>query len=250
MSELLASKGRLRRARKLARLLRVGLFRDGLRLGIAATIEHEDVPLGSGYRTVIDVGAHHGQFALFAGRAFPGARIYCIEPHEPSRRQLSHLGSLLITQMCVLPFAAAEHPGAASFHVSRMTDSSSLLPIMPSYVAAFPGTAEVREEVVEARPLDEILREREIAGPTLLKIDVQGTELEVLRGATETLAVVDRIYVECSFIEFYEGQALAGDVISFLSGRFDLEGVFGLVHDRTGRCLQADLLFRRKGIVP
>jgi len=245
MKDLLANKGRLRKVRKLARISRVPLYRRGLRLGVAATIEHESARLGTDYRTVIDVGAHHGQFALFAAKSFPRARIYCIEPYEPSRRRLARL-SELVSRITVFPFAATRRAGPIPFHVSRMTDSSSVLPILTSYTAAFPGTEEVSEEVVQGLPLDEILRDVEIPGPVLLKIDVQGSETDVLAGAAQTLAAVEAIYVECSFVEFYEGQALAGEVISCLNERFALAGVFGIVRDRSGRCLQADLLFRTK----
>jgi FkbM family methyltransferase len=246
VSELVASKGRLRRARKLVRLARVPLYRRGLRLGTAATDEHEDVPLGrSEFRTVIDVGAHHGQFALFAARRYPRARIYCIEPYEGSQRRLERLRGLL-PQLKILGYAAAADEGTEELHLSRKTDSSSLLPILASYTSAFPGTEETARVLVRTRTLDALLADLHVERPTLLKIDVQGTELSVLRGAARTLESVDSIFVECSFVELYRGQALAGDVVAHLHGRFLLSGVFGVVRDRRGEVLQADLLFRRR----
>ncbi len=247
MSDLVANKGRFRRARKLIRLARVPLYRRGLHLAVGATIEHADVPLGSGYRTVIDVGAHHGQFALFAAHTYPAAQIYCVEPHRPSCARLGRLAEI-VPQISVLPFAAAEKSDEAPLYISRKSDSSSLLSIMSSYTAAFPGTDEVGTTVVETRPLDQMLSGAEMKPPVLLKIDVQGTELSVLRGATRTLDKVDAVFVECSFVEFYRGQALAGDVVAHLNEQFSLAGVFGLVRDPRGQCLQADLLFRRKGV--
>jgi hypothetical protein len=81
----------------------------------------------------------------------------------------------------------------------------------------------------------------------LLKIDVQGAELSVLRGAEKTLESVDSIFVECSFVELYEGQALANEVIEFLAARgFSIAGVFGPAYDADGRCLQVDALFSRQ----
>ena len=89
-------------------------------------------------------------------------------------------------------------------------------------------------------------QECDIEGPTLLKIDVQGTELEVLRGGVGLLRRVDCILVECSFVPFYEGQTLADDVVVFLREHgFRLRGVFSLSMSGDGRCLQADLLFAR-----
>lgn len=247
MNDRVADKGRFRRARKLVGLVRVPFYRRALRLGVAATIEHAAVPLGDGYRTVIDVGAHHGQFALFAAKTYPEAQIHCIEPHAASRRRLERLAELL-PQLTVIPFAAAETAREARLHVSRKTDSSSLLSILTSYTDAFPGTEEVSTETIEARTLDDLLEAAEIQPPVLLKIDVQGSELSVLRGATTTLEVVDCVLVECSFVELYQGQALAGDIVAHLNDRFVVAGAFGVVRDGRGEALQADLLFRRRSL--
>ncbi len=141
--------------------------------------------------------------------------------------------------------AAAAKAGYRQLHVSRKTDSSSLLPILDSYVDAFPGTEETRTVDVEAKTLDSMVAER-IQRPCLLKVDAQGGELEVLDGAEAVLAQVDVAYVECSFVEFYRGQALADEVIeAFLRRGLRLDGIYSLVRDAAGRCLQADLLFRR-----
>ena len=100
---------------------------------------------------------------------------------------------------------------------------------------------------MEAKTLDSMVAER-IQRPCLLKVDAQGGELEVLDGAQAVLAQVDVAYVECSFVEFYRGQALADQVIEALLHRgLRLSGVYSLVRDVTGHCLQADLLFRRHG---
>ena len=110
---------------------------------------------------------------------------------------------------------------------------------------AFPGTEEDRTIEIEARTLDELLAHR-VRAPALLKIDVQGGELDVLAGAPTILRDIDTAFVECSFVEFYGGQALADQVVSaFLERGLRLYGVYSVVCDDRGRCLQADLLFRR-----
>ena len=95
-------------------------------------------------------------------------------------------------------------------------------------------------------PLKSILKKDEIAEPALLKIDVQGYELEALVGGEEILGKFSYIYVECSFIELYEGQALVHEVIQYLSKhQFYLNGVYNLSYDNVGRAIQGDFLFRR-----
>jgi len=243
-----ARKGRLRRLRKSLVLIRNPAWRRAARSGVAATVEHRDVPFGRGIATVVDVGAHHGQFSLLARDLYPDADIVCVEPLPTAVERLRaiHAGDTGVT---ILPFAAAGAEGRASLHVSRKTDSSSLLPILKSYVDAFPGTEEARTVDVEARPLDALVSQG-LRRPILLKIDAQGGELEVLRGGGRFLSQVDVAFVECSFVEFYGGQALADEVIgAFLQHGLRLDGVFSVVRDGSGRCLQADLLFRRPGSV-
>src|SRR2546421_3192061 len=123
-------KGRLRRVRKLIRLApRPGYWRP-LKHRVAAAIEHESVPFAHSFSTIIDVGAHYGQFALFASRRYPRARLHCVEPLPEALRKLEAIGP----QAAVLhPFAAAAVSGCREFHVSRCTDSSSPLPISDLY---------------------------------------------------------------------------------------------------------------------
>lgn len=78
----------------------------------------------------------------------------------------------------------------------------------------------------------------------MLKIDVQGFELELLKGATELLPHIQDVYVECSFIELYQGQALASEVIDLLRDHgFTLRGFYNPQYDNGGAAIQADLAF-------
>src|SRR5215212_9944591 len=65
---------------KLAKVLRRPGYWPGLRHGVAAAIEHDRIPFDNEFRTVIDVGAGRGQFALVARRRFPAATLHCFAP--------------------------------------------------------------------------------------------------------------------------------------------------------------------------
>lgn len=134
--------------------------------------------------------------------------------------------------------------GFATIHISERDDASSLLPITASQVALFPGTAEVATAIVRVAPLREFLSEKEIHPPALLKLDVQGYELEALRGCEDLLDRFGHLYVECSFVELYQGQPLADEVAAWLREHgFRNQGVYNLLYDRKGRKIQADFLF-------
>ena len=239
-----ARKGRLRKLRKLLVLLGRPLWRRAMCHGVAAAVEHRKVPFGQDFATVVDVGAHHGQFALLALELFPRAHVVCVEP-LPAALDRLRTNVEAAGRVTVVAAAAAAQAGSRELHVSRKTDSSSLLPILKSHVDAFPGTEEAHTVKVEAKTLDSVVSER-IRRPCLLKVDVQGGELEVLGGADAVLAQVDVAYVECSFVEFYRGQALADEVIeAFRRHGLRLRGVYSLVRDGADRHLQADLLFQR-----
>ena len=108
----------------------------------------------------------------------------------------------------------------------------------------FPGTGEVRTETIRMRRLADLVPAGDIKTPALLKLDVQGFELEVLRGCEELLECFAYVYAECSFVELYSGQALAHDVIGWLAGRgFVLGGVYNMSYDSLGRAVQGDFLF-------
>jgi FkbM family methyltransferase len=227
------------RASKLARIARHPQLWPALRAGVAASLEHERVPLATP-GTVLDVGASVGQFALLARLRWPSARIVSFEPLPAARERYG--GVLDGTDL--RPFAVGARPGKATLHVAAADDSSSLLPIGQRQLQAFPGTEEVERMEVAVVSIDDEVSD-ELPKPWLLKIDVQGSELEVLRGATRSLASgVGEVYVECSFAELYEGQSLADEVVAFLLDHgLRLAGAFNVTyHD--GEAIQADLLFR------
>ena len=131
-------------------------------------------------------------------------------------------------------------------HVSGKDDASSLLPITPLMSSLFPGTAEAGTAMVGVGRLADFVCADELKPPALLKLDVQGYELEVLKGCDDLLGSFSSVYAECSFVELYRGQVLADDLIAWLRGRdFRLSGVYGVVYDVRGRAVEADLLFRK-----
>ncbi len=75
---------------------------------------------------------------------------------------------------------------------------------------------------------------------------MQGFELEALRGCESLFGCFRYVYCECSFVELYDGQALAHEVIDYLSQHgFKLAGVYNMTYDKQGIAIQADFLFNR-----
>jgi FkbM family methyltransferase len=237
---------RLRQFRKLSKVLASSDYRAAFRrAGVAAAIEHEPLLRSLDFRTVVDIGANRGQFSLATRHCYPKARIFAFEPlAAPGRKfQAVHGRDPLIT---LFPVAIGPTAGRATMHVTAEDDSSSLLPVTKLQQSLFSGTNEVAAEQIAVEPLAAKIRAEDLVEPALLKIDVQGYELPVLEGCDSLLDRFSHLYVECSFVELYHGQALAGEVIASLGQRnFQLVGAYNAQYDPQGLAIQADMLFAR-----
>jgi len=224
-------------------LIRPRLAHVLLHLGVTASVEQTKALHGLKSKTVIDIGANRGQFALVARHCFPDAAILSFEPlHGPAeifRRVFESDIKVELHQVAIGPEA-----GIATIHVSKRDDSSSLLPITSLQNRIFPGTRESGTETIKIGRLEDFVSAEHIQPPALLKLDVQGYELSALKGCETLLRHFAYVYVECSFVELYAGQALADEVIAWLRERgFILNGVYNMTYDRDGKAVQADFLF-------
>jgi FkbM family methyltransferase len=232
------------RLRKLLAIALSGTYRRAfLRHGVAPAIDHAAVLRRLPFDFVADVGANRGQFSLICRRLKPAAAIIAFEPlSEPAQiyNMLFAGDPRVRLHVCAL----AQQRGERTMHLSASDDSSSLLPISRAQIENFPGTQEVGVRRVAAGPLSDFVQISELGARNLLKIDVQGFELEVLKSAQTLLPQFDWVYAECSYVPLYEGQALADEIIAYLRARdFRLEGQFNPSYGKTGALLQADLLF-------
>lgn len=233
------------RLRKLAALA-TDLFylRRFLRYRVAPAIEHVSLLRYLPFDFVVDVGANRGQFSLVCRRINPAAKIVAFEPlPAPARIYRALFADDPNIRLCEAALGTIK--GRMPMHVSARDDSSSLLPIAQAQNDNYPGTGEVGIHEVAVTTLPDALLPAEMGRRNLLKIDVQGFELEVLRSAEPLLPRFSWVYVECSYIPLYEGQALAEEIVAYLRDRgFTLSGRFNPSYTRAdGRLLQADLLF-------
>lgn len=219
------------------------LFVRALLKCVAAGTEHRSLLQSMDCKQVVDIGANCGQFALISRQCFPDARIDSFEPlSEPADRFEKVFAGDANTHLhrC----AIGSEKTTMTIHVSERDDSSSLLPIGRTQSELFPHTGEREVRQTPVLPLHEAMDGDDLSSPALLKIDVQGFELEVLKGCRSMLDRFSCIYVECSFMELYEGQALAYEVIDYLSQHgFRMSGVYNMTYDKKGIAIQADFLF-------
>jgi FkbM family methyltransferase len=212
---------------------------------VAGAMEHKNALRNLRCLTVVDVGANRGQFALAARECYPEARIISFEPLPEPAAQFQKIfeedKNVVLHQAAI-----GQESGNATIHISQRDDSSSLLPITSTQNELFPGTLEKSTDEIKIGRLSEFLAVEDITSPSLLKLDVQGFELEALRGSADILHKFNYIYAECSFVELYKGQALADDIIQYLKKHeFNMVGVYNLTYDHDGKAIQGDFLFSK-----
>jgi FkbM family methyltransferase len=231
--------------RKAIRALGYARDRRTLWRGVAASLEHSVVlrnlpPAG----TILDIGANKGQFILEAIKWHPRACLLAFEPLE-SERVLMEYALAGLSPLTIFPFALGHEDTTVSFHVSSSADCSSILDQTPLQAETFPGTQNAAHVEIPVRRLDHVLDRSALVGPVLCKLDVQGFELNVLRGFGSLLEAVDYLIVELTNIPFYDGAPNSADVIAFLAARgFKIMGIYNMYMKR-GVSVQADFLFGR-----
>jgi hypothetical protein len=112
---------------------------------------------------------------------------------------------------------------------------------------AFPWSAKNERLTVQLETLDHCIGDRDLPGKVFLKIDVQGYDDRVLKGASHLLKRIDYVLVEVSFRPLYEGQAKFHDIYDILRTEgFSYAGnMEQLLSPQDGSVLQADALFVR-----
>jgi FkbM family methyltransferase len=164
--------------------------------------------------TVLDIGAHHGFYTLLASKAVgPKGRVVSFEPSPREQKELlRHLRLNRCRNVTVEGIALTSQSGEAEYHVvdSEETGCNSLRP--PNVGGA------THSIVVQTKTLDQCVLERNIASVDFVKLDVEGAELEVLRGSVRLLEQRPRpvMLVEVSELRTKPWEYRAHEILSFL----------------------------------
>jgi len=195
--------------------------------------------LGFAPAVIYDIGAYRGGWTRLASEVFPAARFVLFEANADHAGALATLGHRHI--MAALGAADGDR---RPFHVPRAGDvtGASLYLEQTTHYAA--SNLDVRALAV-AR-LDTIVAREQLPAPDLVKIDVQGAELDVLAGAGDTLSGTQALIAEVSLVDYNRNAPLIADVIAALDRAGFRCADLCEVHRTGGNfVLQLDLLFVR-----
>lgn len=208
------------------------------------SLELLEVASPLGIRCIYDIGANVGAWSLLAKAVIPGATVEAFEPldqHcERFRRELDGVKGVRLHTVALGP-----QNTTAKLRVTNHSDSSSLLSLTNAGHTGL-GVQEVEQVPALVRRLDDYRVESGLPLPDLIKLDVQGYEIEVLKGAPECLCSVKAVIAEVSFIEYYQGQCLFHDVVGYMAARGLFVSAFGVNTPTGSPANQTDVLFTRR----
>ena len=196
---------------------------------------------------IFDVGAHHGECVARFVRHFPSARIFAFEPF-PESFEVLRGSTQADTNVRLFDFGLAEQSGPRSFHSNQSSATNSLLSSDEQSKATWGSGLLETKEVVNARfrTVDEMMAELALDHMDILKLDVQGAEPLVMKGARRTCLEgrIRAVYCEIITKPTYHGQSRIDEVLAlFHNLGFDLHNLYSLNHSDDGRLRQLDALF-------
>ena len=193
--------------------------------------------LGFNPEAVIDIGAYIGDWTRSFKQVFPQSRVMMIEAQASKCSMLANVAAELQDVELRSALLGARVQASVGFHESE--SASSVLD-----EAANSRTATT---YMPMTTLDAITEGTLFASPNFIKLDVQGYELEILRGGTRTLQSAEAVLMEVNLLALHQGVPLFHESADYIAHHgfqvYDLCGLIRRPYD--GALWQADVIFVR-----
>jgi FkbM family methyltransferase len=183
---------------------------------------------------IVDIGAHEGHWTRLIRRVFPTPRILMIEARNEQEPALRQVCVDIPRVEYTISLLGRESRASASFHVNG-TGSSM-----------FPERSDTEKILrsIPMRTLDDTLSNSSVVEPLFLKLDIQGAELECLRGGVATLPRAEVVQLEVALLTYNEGAPQAAEIISFMNDNdFAMFDIAGFVRPNGINLVQLDIIF-------
>ncbi len=207
LAEISIERRRLRRLR--------GTVAEGLRTGHIDSLELLDLLRPNPPQVIYDIGANVGTWTLLAKALFPSAEIHAFEP-LPQHVEQFRLKTIALPDVHLHEIGLGATTSEMSMRITDFSDASSLLPLTDVGRRQW-DLEQIDEFPIRVERLDCWISENAQRMPDLIKLDVQGFELEVLKGAVDALLNARAVILEASFQNFYEGQCRVDQLVTALA---------------------------------
>jgi FkbM family methyltransferase len=234
----------LKHIRKISKLFGIDIVRyvSTPKARRAKLIEQYEINL------ILDVGANSGQYAKSTMHelGYKG-NIVSFEPLAEAYSILKEI-SEKYKKWTVHPYALGDLNCYKNINIAKNSYSSSILGMLDTHINAAPESIYIGSEEIQVKTLDSIFKELCIENKNIfLKIDTQGYESKVLKGAENSLINIDTIQIEMSLVPLYEEELTFTKMCQYLEEKgytlVSLEPGFG--DSNSGQLLQVDGIFRR-----
>lgn len=182
---------------------------------------------------ILDIGAYEGEWTLMCKNIFADAKYLMFEAQKSKANKLVHLKS-----------------DQVDFHIGLLgplSNDKSKFYVNETVSSALPESAKENQEYIEIPmyTVDQVINNKGISRVDFIKLDVQGFELEVLKGAENTLKSVEVVLLEVSLIEINKGAPLIIEVMNFMNDiGFVCYDICSIVRRPLDKALwQTDLIF-------
>jgi len=188
---------------------------------------------------IVDVGAFAGEWTKRAMTIFEDKYFLMVEPQPDKQTLLSQLEKKYKNVMFAPFVVAATDDQNVEFTIQK-TGSSV-------YEQTFEGRASKQKVTLQTKMLDSIVQEKKLTGEFLLKLDVQGYEIEVMKGAKHLLDHTNVVLLESSLLNYNRNAPLIDEIFKYMKQQgFILFDVAELNRKDDDNVLsQADLIFCR-----
>lgn len=198
---------------------------------------------------IFDAGANNGSTTEKYRGLYPASTVHAFEP-IPDMAALfeqRHAGN---DRVILNRLALSDKAGEVSFNINKSPDTSSLLESASIGSSSDPLCQTVSTITVRTATIDDYCRDMNISRIDILKMDTQGSELNILRGASRMLAEqrVGLIFTEVYFKQQYQQQPLFDELFSFLRKMdFDLQDIYETQYNQR-QLLWGDAIFIHKSL--
>ena len=163
---------------------------------------------GHRINTIIDVGASTGQWSANASYVWPHSHFLLIEANEHHRPALEHCRQQAPNRIEYVLAAATDHSGKTYLYTKDDPFGGTVVKTLDNV-----------EQEVAAVTIDELIAQRSLPDPYLIKLDTHGHELEILRGAHQTLPRTGVLVIEAYFHRINDSAPLFHELCAFLAER-------------------------------
>lgn len=211
---------------------------------IVRTLIHFDI------NVLLDVGANSGQFAEKTIIYGYKKKIISFEPMSKAHKELSLKSKKYKNWEIYKRVGIGEKKGVKILNISKNSVSSSILEINKKHLVDEPNARIISKEKINLVTLNDVLKNFNKKDKIFLKIDTQGFEKKIIKGASKVLNKINCIMLETSIIPMYKGEDNYIEIIQFMKkkGFYVWAIERGFSNKITGRVNQLDIIFVKKNV--